>query len=195
MRRRSVRTADLMNVGYIGHLYEGRGIGLLIDVARRCEWLHVHLVGGEPADVDRWRTASSDLGNVTLYGYVDPAETVRYREMCDVLAAPYQQVVNVAGNRVDTSKWMSPLKIFEYMASRKAIVCSDLPVLREVLTNGENALLCAPDDVDQWCRAVKTLCEDDGLRRKLADNAYREYQAKYTWKQRAARMLGKFAPQ
>lgn len=183
-----------MNVGYIGHLYQGRGVALLIEMARRCSWLRLHIVGGEPDDVSYWRGVCEGMDNVQLYGYVNPVETARYRDTCDVLAAPYQEVVKVAGNRIDTARWMSPLKIFEYMASRRAIVCSDLPALREVLTHGETALLCAPDDIDQWCRAMQTLYEDAGLRRKLAENAYREYQAKYTWEQRAARMLRKFAP-
>lgn len=184
-----------MNVGYIGHLYEGRGIDLLVELARRCAWLHMHIVGGNPEDVQRWRAECEDLENVTLHGYVAPAETPRYREMCDVLAAPYQQVVKVAGNRVDTSKWMSPLKIFEYMASGKAIVCSDLPVLREVLTDGKNALLCPADDVDAWCAAMGWLRDDPALRKFLGARAHQDYLEKYTWEQRAKRLLAEFGGQ
>lgn len=185
---------ETLNVGYIGHLYEGRGIDLLVEMARRCAWLHMHIVGGEPHDVEHWKSATRGLANVSLYGYVEPTETARYRGMCDVLAAPYQAVVKVAGNRVDTSSWMSPLKIFEYMASRKAIVCSNLPVLREVLKDGENALLRDADDVDGWCEAMERLRDDVHLRRRLADNAYRDYKENYTWGQRAARLLEKFGP-
>jgi len=185
----------MLNVGYIGHLYEGRGVGLLIELARRCAWLQIHIVGGNPEDVRRWRAECGDLENVTLHGYVAPAETPRYREGCDVLAAPYQQVVKVAGNRVDTSKWMSPLKIFEYMASGKAIVCSDLPVLREVLTDGENALLCRADDVDEWCAAMERLRDDPALREALGERAFQDYVEKYTWEQRAKRLLAEFGGQ
>lgn len=181
-----------LHVGYIGHLYDGRGIGLLIELARRCDWLHMHIVGGDPDNVAYWKGVCSGLDNITLYGYVEPAQTERYRRMCDVLVAPYQESVKVAGNRVDTSKWMSPLKIFEYMASRKAIVCSDLPVLREVLEHGENALLCRADDVDDWRRALERLRGDPDLGFALADNAYKGYVAHYTWEQRAAKLLESF---
>lgn len=184
-----------LKVGYVGHLYQGRGINLLIELARRCSWLHIHIVGGEPEDVQYWEQASRDLDNVTLHGYVKPAETAAYRRMCDVLVAPYQQVVQVAGKQIDTSKWMSPLKIFEYMATGKAVVCSDLPVLREVLRDGENALLCRPDDVDGWCEAMERLRADVDLRRLLGERAYRDYVEKYTWEQRAARLLSAFGEQ
>lgn len=186
---------SVLRVGYIGHLYEGRGVDLIIELARRCPWLHMHVVGGESGDVRHWQEASRTVDNIIFHGYVRPAETVDYRDMCDVLVAPYQQVVKVAGNQVDTSKWMSPLKIFEYMASSKAIVCSDLPVLREVLTDGENALLCKADDVDAWCAAMERLRDDVDLRKALGERAYRDYVNKYTWEQRAARLLSEFGGQ
>lgn len=182
-----------LDVGYIGHLYEGRGVELLVDLARRCGWLHMHIVGGDPDNTALWQESCREIENVTFYGHVPLAETEGYRQRCDVLAAPYQEVVKVAGDRVDTSRWMSPLKIFEYMASRKAIVCSDLPVLREILRDGENALLCKPDDVGAWGLAMEKLRDDADLRTRLADNAFTEYRKHYTWEKRAEKLLQEFA--
>jgi glycosyltransferase involved in cell wall biosynthesis len=41
------------------------------------------------------------------------------------------------------------MKMFEYMAAERAIITSDLPVIREVL-NESNAVFCPPYDVDAW---------------------------------------------
>ena len=41
------------------------------------------------------------------------------------------------------------MKMFEYMAAGRAILSSDLPVLREVL-NEENAILLPPDEPAAW---------------------------------------------
>ena len=60
--------------------------------------------------------------------------------------APDIRVVFGVGGGTNLADWISPLKMFEYMAQGKAIVASDLPMLREVLRNGENALLCDSDD-------------------------------------------------
>ena len=49
--------------------------------------------------------------------------------------------ITVSGNVGDISKYTSPLKIFDYMINGKLIICSDLPVLKEVLKNNFNSIL------------------------------------------------------
>jgi glycosyltransferase involved in cell wall biosynthesis len=83
---------------------------------------------------------------------------------------------------------MSPLKIFEYMAAGRAIICSDLPVLREVLTDGETARLCHPERLDEWRRAVEELRESPELRRELGKAAQRVLIERYTWTGRGSRI-------
>jgi glycosyltransferase involved in cell wall biosynthesis len=84
---------------------------------------------------------------------------------------------------------MSPLKTFEYMASGKAILCSDLPALREVLAHEQTALLCKPDDPQCWKAALERLRDEPGLRQRLGERAKSEFEAKYTWKARAENVL------
>jgi glycosyltransferase involved in cell wall biosynthesis len=84
---------------------------------------------------------------------------------------------------------MSPLKIFEYMAAAKPIVCSTLPVLQEILQDGNTAWLCDPDDIAQWQRALQTLRDDPLLRRRLGENAQREFLQRHTWQARARSIL------
>ena len=55
----------------------------------------------------------------------------------------------------DTGKFMSPLKIFEYMSHKKAIIASDLPVIREVL-NERNSVLVKSDDINLWINVLKS---------------------------------------
>lgn len=178
----------MFHIGYIGHLYPGRGVELIAELARHCDWAHFHLVGGAEQDVSRWRDKLGGLRNLKIHGFVPPWRTDAYRAACEVLLAPYQRRVAVQGGG-DTSEWMSPLKIFEYLAAGKAIVCSDLPVLREVLTHEKTALLCDPDDPRTWMAAVERLRDDADLRTQLGANAREEYRAKHTWIARAEKVL------
>ena len=68
---------------------------------------------------------------------------------------PYTSKVTVSGDVGDMSKYTSPLKIFDYMKLGKLIICSNLPVLREVLVNKKNCILI--DDFtneQQWIKNI-----------------------------------------
>jgi len=81
------------------------------------------------------------------------------------------------------------MKMFEYMAAGLPIVSSDLPVLREVLENGRNALLVSPDDLDAWAKAISLLAANAGLRRRLGEAARADLIEYYTWETRARSVL------
>lgn len=179
-----------LQVGYIGHFYPGKGVGLIAKLAARCPWADFHLVGGTRKELKRWQKRLGQRANVTMYGFLSPADAERIRCQCDVLLAPYQRRVEGYGKgNTDIARWMSPLKIFEYMASGNAFVSSRLPVLKEILTHRHNALLCEPDDVKQWSDALRELAENDNLRRRLGATACREFEEHYTWTARARRVI------
>jgi glycosyltransferase involved in cell wall biosynthesis len=181
---------ETMQIGYIGQLHEGKGMAVIAELVRRCEWAEFHIVGGMEEDIERWRTALEDASNITFHGYVPYAETHRYRQSVDVALAPYQrEVYGHGGGNINLGRWMSPLKLFEYMAAGTPIVASDLPVLREVLVDEETALLCEPAALNEWERALERLRDDPEERKRLSENAREAYEANYTWKMRCEMVL------
>jgi len=175
------RNQDLQ-VGYIGHLYKGRGIPIILELAKECPWATFHLVGGIESDIQHWKNETKELKNIIFHGYVAPSRTGQYRRSFDVLIAPYEKKVTIYNdNSVDNSKWMSPLKIFEYMSTEKPIIASDNPAIKEVLTHEKTALLCDPDDLKSWVEALTRIKNDSKLRESLSKNSRSEYQQKYTW--------------
>lgn len=176
-----------LRAGYVGHLYPGKGIEIVVALARRCRWADFHVVGGTEADLARWRSRTPDQPNLFWHGFVPPSAATRLRLGCDVLLAPYQ---SHAGNgHAGIAPWMSPLKIFEYMASARPIICSDLPVLREVLAHGRTAVMVAPHEVEAWVAALRHLADDEGLRASIGRAARDEFSGRYTWRARAGRIL------
>jgi glycosyltransferase involved in cell wall biosynthesis len=63
-------------------------------------------------------------------------------------------------------------------------VASDLPPIREIITDGENGLLVDPEDVEGWIAAVRGLQSDPVLTVKLTEQARSAVQ-RYTWRRRA----------
>lgn len=174
-----------IDIGYSGHLYQGRGIDLIGKAAIALPHYNFHIVGGQAEDVEYWKGEFSSCGNLTFYGHVFPSKVPAYLMSFDILLAPYQYKVSISGKGGDTSRWMSPLKIFEYMSSGKPIICSDIPVLREVLSHGNNCLLCQPDSIEEWIAAIEKLANDRALAKKIGDNALGNFIKNYTWESRA----------
>ncbi len=172
-------------VGYAGQLYDGKGAELLAPIASRLPDVDFHVVGGEKKDVARWRALAPS--NVTFHGHRPHSEVPSFLAAFDVVLAPYQPAVVVSGG-AEVSRWMSPLKVFEYMAMSKAIVASDLPVLRECLVDQTSALLVDASDAASWCAAIERL-RDVSLRERLGAEARRAFVAGHTWPQRARLIL------
>ena len=178
-------------VGYFGHLYSGRGIEVIQGVAKLNPSYAFVVYGGNEKEIVQYKD-NNNLDNLFFMGHVFPNSVHDAMSMMDVLLMPYQESVSVGLKGVDTAKWMSPMKMFEYMSAGVPIISSDLPVLREVLQDGENCLLVDPNDIKDWSTALNKIIEDELLAEKLGSNAYNQYRSRHTWKKRAEDMLGLF---
>jgi glycosyltransferase involved in cell wall biosynthesis len=179
---------EKFTAGYTGHLYPGRGAELLFDLAVLEPDISFILAGGEPADVERLRSLAQTRGitNLVLTGFIPNADLPRYQAACDVLLMPYQRQVE-ASSGGDIARYLSPMKLFEYLACGRVILSSDLPVLREVL-NEANAILLPPEDLQAWAQALRSLKSDPARVRRLAEQARQDAQ-KYSWTTRGQNIL------
>jgi len=173
-----------IQVGYVGSLYPGKGMEVVVQLPARLPELDFHVVGGTQGSIERWKT-HIEVKNFFFHGFIPHGLLGKYYHSLDILLAPYQNRVTLTTKgKGDISKWMSPLKIFEYMAHAKAIVASDLPVLKEVLCHEVNSLLCPPQDIEAWQNALLELANNSSLRTALGDTARQEFVKRYTWKGR-----------
>lgn len=176
---------DALQVGYVGSLYQGRGVEIILELARLHPEMDFHMVGGRDEDITRW-TKMNDVQNLILHGHQPHGTTQRYRNACQVLLAPYQQEI-YTGAGLEIGRYLSPMKLFEYMASQKPIICSDIPVLREII-NDNNAILVSPTSVEEWSQALVSL-KDPQKRDNIATQAYRDFSDQYTWNKRAKTVI------
>ncbi|MCE7886074.1 MAG: glycosyltransferase [Alphaproteobacteria bacterium PRO2] len=178
--------SDVLKVGYTGSLHEGKGMEVIAVLAREAPDFDFHVVGGAPGRVKEWQEKKLPA-NLFMHGHVPHGELGSYLAAFDILIAPYRAKAKTRSGR-DISRWMSPMKIFEYMAAGKPILASDLPVIREVLQDGQNALLAPPDNPKGWLAALERL-KDESLRKNLAEQAYNDLTGKYSWQKRAQVVL------
>lgn len=190
---RAVEHNRPLRIGYFGHLYPGKGMETITALAPMLPELSFEVYGGTDADIARWRAACDGQDNLTLHGHIPHADVASRMAECDILIAPYAaQVSHVRGG--DIGRWMSPLKLFEYMAAERPIVTSDLPVLREVVRDGETALLCPPGDTEVYATALRRLAADPELRARIGSASRELLEGEYTWEMRAQRVLDGIVP-
>lgn len=178
---------------YTGHLYAGRGMEILLHLAQTNPAINFLWVGGRTGDVEAWRAKVQALGvkNIHLTGFVPNQHIPLYQAAGDILLMPYERSVSVSGGG-NTAEICSPMKMFEYLACGRAILSSDLPVLREVL-NESNAALVQPEDLRGWQAALARLAGDEALRGRLGVQA-RADAGQYAWQARARRCLEGITP-
>jgi glycosyltransferase involved in cell wall biosynthesis len=172
-------------LGYAGHLYPGKGMETIAALAKaRRDWDFL-VLGGRKEDVETWRKRTSALDTITYTGMLPHSEVADRLAGCDVLLAPYSRAVIVSDGRSDVARWMSPLKLFEYMALAKPVVVSDLPVIREVVRDGDNARLAEPDNPEDWERVIAELLADRESAAEMGERARSEVEKRFSWRARA----------
>ena len=190
--RRQLSLPSAETVLCTGHLYAGRGADLFLELARVLPEVHFLWVGGRAQEVQTWRARAEreHLSNVTFAGFIPNQELPLYQAAADVLLMPYGLVIAISSGMGHSASVASPMKMFEYLAAGRAIVTSDLPVIREVL-NEANAVFCPPEDLAAWQTAVKNLLDNPGWRETLGRQARRDAEG-YTWQARARKTLEGF---
>jgi glycosyltransferase involved in cell wall biosynthesis len=83
----------------------------------------------------------------------------------------------------------SPMKLFEYLASGRAIVASRLEQLAQVITHERNGLMVGPGDVEELYAAVTRFIRSPDLRATLGAQARLDAENYHTWRARTASIL------
>jgi len=137
-------------------------------------------VGGADKDVENYRK-NNQLSNVLFLGQKKKEHIPKILKCADILLLPNIPVSE------ESFKYTSPIKMFEYMASKKPVIASDLPSIREVL-NKENSVLVESGNPEEIISSINKLLGNQDLYNKIAKQAFSDV-AQYTWENRAKKIL------
>jgi glycosyltransferase involved in cell wall biosynthesis len=175
-------------LGFTGFVRDWHGMDKVIDfIAQegRETGCHLLVVGDGPARASLEQQAKR-LGlsdRVTFTGVIGRDDVAKYVAAFDIALQP--AVVDYA----------SPLKLFEYLALGRAVVAPNQPNIREILQDGDNALLFDAQDPAGLVRAIRSLVRDAALRERLAVRAGATIaEQNLTWRgnaQRVAELAGR----
>lgn len=190
--RKALGLPEAPTVVCTGHLYAGRGVELFSQLASSLQERGIRFVwaGGRPADVETWQARTKDQPNLIFTGFIPNTKLPMYQAAADVLLMPYSREIGISSGVGNSAQVSSPMKMFEYLASGRAILASDLPVFHEIL-NEHNAVFCPPEKLPAWEGALQALLDNPQRRAELAGQALADSQ-KYSWTERARHILAGF---
>lgn len=181
---------DGCTVAYMGTFGFWKGLETLARAVALAPSLRLRLVGGgKPEEEQALRSLVGELG---LTDRVEFLGRLPQTELPEALSEAACAVHPLPGGHAISSRFTSPLKLFEYLALGVPVVASDVPSVREVLADGVNARLVAPDDPAALAQALQEAASDRVLARRLSE-AGLEVAAGHTYEARAEKLLELFS--
>jgi glycosyltransferase involved in cell wall biosynthesis len=115
--------------------------------------------------------------NVVALDEMDQEELPKMMSIADVMIVPFP--------KNEVSDAASPVKLFEAMAMRKAVVASGVAGIREVINDGLNGMLVEPSDVDEWVEKISGLLGSEKISSQIGEEALETVRKRYQWQQLA----------
>jgi len=168
-----LRTSGL-DIMYAGTFEAYQGIDLLVDCAQRVvagrEDVIFLMVGGKPEQVMLYEERAKELGlsqSFLFTGIRPPEEVPAFIRLSDILLSPRTRGTN------------TPLKIYSYLQSAKAIVATDLYTHTQVLNH--NVSVLADPTAEAFAEGIISVLDDAQLAESLGKRAREMFEADYTF--------------
>lgn len=178
--------STLTTIGFIGTSHPWHGLAALVEayarIRRERPDTRLLVIGPETPSLAEALDAHGMRGVVEVTGYVPRARVLEEARRIDVAVLP------------NNLPHCSSLKVFEYMALRKAVVAARTPATAEILVDDETAWLVEPDSAEALYSAFVRLLQDPATAERLADKARGHVLGHHTWRQNALTVLAQSAP-
>lgn len=150
---------------FVGKLIPLHGVETILEAARRAPELRLRVVGSGQLD----RLLERRPPNVEWLRWIP------YERLPHALRAA-EFALGVFGTSAKAAR-VIPNKAFQALACGTPLVTADTPAARELLRDGESALLVPPGDPDALAAALRRMTEDDALAHRIAAGGLAAYGA------------------
>ncbi len=158
-----VRPSAFTHALFVGKLIPLHGLETILEAARLAPELPFRVVGTGQLDGLLERRPSN----------VEWVPWVEYEQLAGELHAAGAALGIFGGS--DKAARVIPNKAFQALACATPLVTADTPAARELLVDGESALLVPPGDAQALAEALRRLASDDALRARVAAGGLAAY--------------------
>ena len=174
---------DPIVIGFVGTMNRWQGIPILSDVIPTVIKAIPNAVFLLVGDGEFKATLESEINKLNLQdsvmfpGRVAHIDVPRYVSAMDITILP------------DSNTHGSPMKIFEYMAAKKAVIAPDVEPVREIIEHNKTGLIIDRSNSDQLSDAIIELLTNMDKRDYLSNNAYDYVTENHTWHVNASKII------
>ena len=169
---------------YVGSLYKGKGFEKIIELANYFPKKKFHIFGDvKTLDRNFKKTQIEKMKNLYMHNFKSYMYIPKILMSSKFLLLPYLSKVSVNSKNLEVSKFMSPLKMFDYLASGRIIIASDLKVYSHILKNNFNCLMPKRNDFKSWANLIDYVSSKNKNFNHLRKNAINTA-SKFTWDKR-----------
>ncbi len=155
---------------FVGRMVPHKGSEYLLRAMRDLP-AHLLMVGTGPREplLRKMATLPALEGRVHFAGRVSSQDLPRYYAASDLLVLPSTSRLEAFG-----------IAALEAMASGKPVIVSDVPGVREVIEEGREGLRIDPIDASDIAVKIRTLLEDEGLRKEMGRRAREKVERQFS---------------
>ena len=188
-KKKYLKTTDY-EFTYTGSLFKGKGLEVIIYLSKNFPKNNFYVFGD-------LKTLNKNIFNINelklvqnlfFKGHVDYRHIPNILLSSKFLLMPYQKKVYVNSKKLEVSNFMSPLKLFDYLASGKPLIASKLSVYSHILKNNQNCILVDNANLENWKNKVDYVLKNYNTVKKLSNNM-KKISIKYTWLNRTKRII------
>jgi len=168
---------------YVGSFYQGKGVELILQIAKKLKHINFHLYGDK-----KFLNHNKILKNVKIFNYINYMKIPKTLSQYEIALMPYGNWVSGRLKKINLINSMSPLKMFDYLASGNIIIASDLDVYKHILKNNYNSILLNNSKVNLWCEWIDKISISTKKYNYIKTNALKTAN-KHTWLIRSKKIL------
>ena len=177
-----------LNIGYFGSLEKTKGINFLINLSKLDKKNNYYIFGGTNNNINTLKKKIFHK-NLNLQSHVPYNKLQNYLSKMDILVMPYDKnTIRSAGGIGNISKYMSPLKLFDYLAAGKIIIATKNNNLEEIVKNKKNCILIEKLNIFNWQKEINSILKNRIFYQNIARNGFK-LSKKYTYDIRAKKFL------
>ncbi len=168
---------------YVGSFHKGKGLELIQKISKKLSNINFHLYGDK-----KFLENHTAQKNIKVFGFINYKDVPKILSNYNIALMPYGNSILGRIKKVNLVNYISPLKMFDYLASQNIILASNLNVYSHILKHKKNSILIKNSNINLWCNWINKIFKTLKKYEYIKVNAYSTAK-NYTWDKRAKKII------